>query len=279
MSTLPDNIWCRNLQMCKWQAYLPEPLYGDDTKSWFKRFEVCAAANEWDDTKKLLHTPTLLKGRAWAVYESLSEAETDTHAHLKMALLARLSLDTAEERLIACEELSRKKLVEGRESIDELARCIERLVDKASLGLPANVCSSELQYHLINALSEKVSLQLKLMPQESHQQTVSKARELLLIYGRSTVTEQTNQLLASPSSTRLDKLEEALQQVTEQLATLNQHSNAGNQRRCFACGRPGHFVRDCRYILDVKCFRCGAKGHLARNCGQQGNGRGSGPKR
>jgi len=87
---------------------LPEPLHGEDIKSWFKRFEVCAAANEWDDAKKLLHTPTLLKGQAWAVFESFSEAETDTYQHLKAALLARLSLDTAEERLIAREELSRR---------------------------------------------------------------------------------------------------------------------------------------------------------------------------
>lgn len=112
---------------------LPEPLHGEDAKSWFKRFEVCAAANEWDDGKKLLRTPT-----------SLSEAETDTYEHLKTALLVRLFPDTTEERVIAHEELSRKKLVEGRESIDELARCIERLVDKASPGLPADIRASEL---------------------------------------------------------------------------------------------------------------------------------------
>ena len=104
----------------------------------------------------LLRTPTLLKGQAWAVFESLLEAETDTYERLKVALLARLSPDTVEERLIAREELSRKKLVEGRESIDELARCIERLVDKVSLGLLANVRVNELQYHLINVLPEKV---------------------------------------------------------------------------------------------------------------------------
>ena len=258
---------------------LPEPLHGEDAKSWFKRFEVCAAANEWDDAKKLLRTPTLLKGRAWAVFESLSEAETDTYAHLKTALLARLSPDTAEERLIAREELSRKKFVEGRESIDELARCIERLVDKASPGLPADVRANELQYHLINALPEKVSLQLKLLPQENYQQTVAKARELLLIYGRSNVTEQTNQLLLNPDNTRLDKLEETLQQMTEQLATLSRRQGTATQRRCFNCGRPGHLARDCRRNQDIECSHCGARGHLARNCWQQGNGRGGAPKR
>ena len=116
---------------------------------------VLLLLNEWNDA--LLRTPTLLKGRAWAVFESLSEAEIDTYEHLKTALLARLSPDTAEERLIAREELSHKKFVEGRESNDELARCIERLVDKTSPGLPANVRASELQFHLINALPDRVN--------------------------------------------------------------------------------------------------------------------------
>ena len=53
---------------------LPEPLDGDDAKSWFKRYEVCAIANGWNDQKKLLRLPTLLKGRSWAVYDSLSDA-------------------------------------------------------------------------------------------------------------------------------------------------------------------------------------------------------------
>ena len=41
---------------------LPEHLQDEDARSWFKRFEVCAAANSWDDAKKLLRLLTLLKG-------------------------------------------------------------------------------------------------------------------------------------------------------------------------------------------------------------------------
>ena len=85
---------------------LPVPLQGDDAKSWFKRFEVCAAANGWDGAKKLLRVPTLLKGRAWAVFDCLTEAETDSYDHLKTALLAQLAPDSDEERMRAREELS-----------------------------------------------------------------------------------------------------------------------------------------------------------------------------
>ena len=30
---------------------LPEPLEGEDAKSWFKRYEVCGTANGWNDQK------------------------------------------------------------------------------------------------------------------------------------------------------------------------------------------------------------------------------------
>ena len=76
--------------------------------------------------KKLLRVPTLLNGQAWAVFESLTDAEMDMYEHLKRALLARLSPDTAEERLAACEELNHRKFVESRENIKEMAHCIER---------------------------------------------------------------------------------------------------------------------------------------------------------
>ena len=210
---------------------LPEPLHGDDAKSWLKRFEVCTAENEWDDAKKLLRAPTLLKGRPWAVYESLSEAETDTYAHLKTKMLARLSPDTAEERLIARKELSRKKFVERRESIDELACCIERLVDKASPGLPANVHSSELQYHLINSLPEKVS--------GTATQTAAPGKlSIECCQSPGTVTYLWSIYCdrANKSTAGQPQKHKALQQVTEQLATLNQCSSAGNQQKCFACG-------------------------------------------
>ena len=73
---------------------LPEPLQHDDARLWFKRFKLCAAANEWDATKQLLRLPTLLKGRSWEIYESLGDENKDTYAQLKKAILDRLNPDT-----------------------------------------------------------------------------------------------------------------------------------------------------------------------------------------
>ena len=173
---------------------LPEPLQDGDSRSWFKRYEVCATANGWDAAKKLQHLPTLLRGRAWAIYDSLSEETLDTYDHLKTALRERLNPDTEEDRLAAREQLVKRKLRVEAESIDELARDLERLLDRASPNLPAEVRDTELRYHLISALPDKVALQIKLLPVTNFVRTMSKARELCLIYDRAAVTESLNQL-------------------------------------------------------------------------------------
>ena len=87
--------------------------------------------------------------------------------------------DTEEDRIVAQECLSQRVLCEG-ESIDELARDLEKLLERASPGLPAEIQDSELRFYLINSLPEQVSLQPKL----SYAETIAKARELRLIYDR-----------------------------------------------------------------------------------------------
>ena len=246
---------------------LPEPLQDDNARSWFKRFEVCCTANGWNEAKQLVSLPTLLKGRAWAIYEVLTEEQTDTYAHLKEALLSRLSSDTDEDRVCAREQLAQRKLHGDRESVDELARDLERLLDKASPGLPIEIRDRELKYHLMNALPEKVSLQSKLLPTQTYTQTISKATELLLIYRRVDKAEGHIQQITNPKEERLDKIEAAVQQVSEQLTAL---STQGRPPNTNLFPKPPRT----RELKDMKCYNCGRRGHLARNCWNLGNGQG-----
>jgi len=207
----------------------------------------------------------------------MGDGDTDTYAHLKEALLLRLSLDTDEDRMVAREKLSTRKFRDGGESIDELARDLERLLDRASPGLPANVRDTELRFHLINALPENVAVQLKLLPKKPFAETISKARELCLIYRRTDAAKSNfvNHVQDKATTTRLDQMEATLQGLSEQLMVLT------TQRRdavyCHNCGKQGHLARNCRTRRPPvpTCFNCGKRGHLARNCWDQRNGRGS----
>ena len=118
---------------------LPEPLEDGDAKTWFRWFNVCAAANEWNAAKKLARLPTLLRGRVWAIYELLGEDDNESYNALKGTIINRPNPDTDKDHLAAREQLTRRHFWEGGESIDELARDIEKFLDQSSPGLPAEV--------------------------------------------------------------------------------------------------------------------------------------------
>ena len=147
----------------RWQqGTVPEYLDDRDATSWFKRYNLCAAANEWNDAKKLLRLLTLFKGRAWAIFESLGDGDTDTYSHLKKAIMEKLNPDMDESCMVAREQLGLRRFREGFESVDELARDLKRLLDRSSPSLPAAIRKAELRFHLMNSLPEKVAFQLKL---------------------------------------------------------------------------------------------------------------------
>ena len=46
---------------------IPKPFPSGDATKWFKRFEICSKANQWNNVKKAVKLPTLLEGEALAI--------------------------------------------------------------------------------------------------------------------------------------------------------------------------------------------------------------------
>ena len=97
------------------------------------------------------------------------------------------------------------------------------MLDKSSPGLPVEIRKAELQFHLMNSLPEKGAFQLKVSPTDTYVETISKAREMLLIYSRIERHHPISQIQSESKAlhqNRLDHMEESLQQMTAQLAAL-----------------------------------------------------------
>ena len=165
---------------------------------------------------------------------------------------------------------------EGCESVDKLARDLERMLDKLSPGLPAEIHKTELRFHLMNSLPEKVAFQLKLSPKVTYAETISKAREISLIYSRAEKHHPVSQIQLESTvlhQNHLARMEETLQQMTEQLSALR--TRRDDTRRCFRCGKEGHVAKSYHSKNGMTCYNCGKRGHFARECQNQGNGQGS----
>ena len=64
-----------------------------------------------------------------------------------------------------------------------------------------------------------------------------------------------------------------------QTTKVSKKSYGMNERKgvvCYGCGKPGHIVRQCRYVKrdlrgvdgNVKCYQCKQLGHIRRQCPQ-----------
>ena len=155
-----------------------------------------------------------------------------------------LTPDTDKNRMVACEQLMLRQFREGCESVDELARDLERMLDMSSPGLSVEIREVELQFHLTSSLPEKVAFQLKVSPKGTYVETISKAREMLLIYSKADRHYPIRKIRPESKALHqdcLDRLEKSLQQMTEQLAALRIYCD--DTRRCFQCGNSRHVTK------------------------------------
>ena len=63
--------------MSEGKICVPETFSDGEFSQWMRRFDLCSAANKWDDEIKLVRLPTLLRGRAFSMFERLQLSEED----------------------------------------------------------------------------------------------------------------------------------------------------------------------------------------------------------
>ena len=141
--------------------------------------KLCASANGWDGDKQLAYLPTFLRGRAFAVYERLLNADL---ASIELEAALRKA-KTEESRRLAHGQLMARRLRDG-EDLDVYVRDLERLLDKAYPGLTDPLRSQQLLDQFLIGIPEAISHLLLVNPAADFATTVAKTRELMLLDAR-----------------------------------------------------------------------------------------------
>ena len=70
---------------------VPKPFASGDATEWFKRFDICSTANNWNNATKVLKLPTLLEGEALAIWLELGEREHSDYGTARSRILEAMT--------------------------------------------------------------------------------------------------------------------------------------------------------------------------------------------
>ena len=161
------------------QAATPDKFSDGDFQRWIRQFEACSDANVWDDATRRRMLPTFLKGRAWAIFERVQRGGAATYQQLRDALSRSFVPDTREQRRLASRQLG-ERTWKTHESIEQYAREIKRLLDKALPNLDDATREDQLIQKFVAGLPGEISFELEVNPVDTFDQTITRAAELML---------------------------------------------------------------------------------------------------
>jgi uncharacterized coiled-coil protein SlyX len=244
---------------------LPKPFASGDANEWFKKFDLCCKANRWDAAAQALKLPTLLEGEALAIWLELSEDEQATYATAKEKVVKGMM----PMGFVSMDEFHRRKLRPG-EALSVFLHDLKKLLGQAMPDLDKAAHDPLLVHQFLAGLPDVVSRQIRASAETSTlDAVVTRARLLMSI-------DDHNQVAIVAKEADVEKLQEQVALLTEQVATLSTANQAQpkfrSQPRCFKCNQVGHLQHECttypRYRGPElrRCFQCGQQGHLARYC-------------
>ena len=253
---------------------LPKTLANGDVSEWFKRFEICCAANDWNDATKALKLPTLLEGEALAIWLELTAEQQGSYDDAKKEMIRKM----APQSFVSMSDFHRRGLHPG-EPISVYVHELKKLLDQAMPELDKSAREQILLHQFIAGIPPHVSRAIRAAADVSSlEKAIERARLLMAVE-----TPHTAAVSTDTTQSDLQELKGQISLLTEQVAAL---SASGQQRpqtrpkRCNNCGGIGHFWRNCpspRVSGDSctrRCYSCQKTGHLQKDCPESGNGQG-----
>ena len=247
---------------------MPEITVEDFSRAW-TRFELVAAAKEWNADKQLAVLPALLRGKLLDYYLDLGDDEKATMRALKDALKKKAGID---KNPLKASKLFNERCQGPQEKPVDFASDLKKLFKQA---FPEeDTRSAVLLQRFLTGLQPQVSSQILLRKKpDTFEQAIAEAVEVeeALSYNRaerassSTVNAVGTGAEAKPSqdptssklldtldviSKRLEQLETKLQETKPRDSRgggfrRQQRGTRQDSRRCFICGAYDHLKREC----------------------------------
>ena len=203
-----------------------------DVIEWFNKVELVAKLRNVQNLESVV--PLFLEGKAFSVYNELSDSRKGKIDDIKTALFQAFSLDAFQ----AYEQFSRRVWLD--ESVDVYLSDLRRLARLANISSDVLILRA-----FVVGLPTVVSRELR---------ATSKLDNLSL-----------DDVVARARALVSELVEKPVIAVAEN-KSFRKNTSSGGQVKCFKCGGP-HLIKYCpKSDNNFLCFKCGKEGHFAKNC-------------
>ena len=241
-------------------------------RDYHQHFEACREVNRWDDKQAAIFLAASLQGSAMRVICDIDSEQRHSYCELVRLLNRRFGPGQQAENFLA--ELRHRRQGQ-KESIQELGQAIHELAIRAYPEIPASARDRLERNHFIDAVENQsiregihrarpgsldeaiqAALETENFERVEFQRKSERLRQGKFIRALDNETEtrfQQVEKMLSQQNKQMETLTQFLMGKQEKMTTQRNAPTMQNQaqatpstdRKCYNCGKPGHYFRQC----------------------------------